>query len=89
MALSHCITTFCSIFMTIARYGHIKYKDSTLWIVILASWEIAFVEYCFQVPANRIGPYPFQRRTIENHPKSDYPSCVLRLFSAAHQQAFE
>jgi hypothetical protein len=45
--------------------------------------DIAFIEYRFQVPENRIGPYPFQHRTIENHPKSDYPSCELRLFGAA------
>ena len=49
------LLTVSNIFMTIAWYGHLKYKDSPLWIVILASWGIAFVEYCFQVPANRIG----------------------------------
>jgi len=57
-----------NIFMTIAWYGHLKYKDSPLWIVILASWGIAFVEYCFQVPANRIGHYQFsaaQLKTIQ------------------------
>jgi hypothetical protein len=42
-------------FMTAAWYGHLKYKSSPLWIAILASWGIAFVEYCFQVPANRWG----------------------------------
>ena len=41
--------------MTIAWYGHLKYKSQALWKVILVSWLIAFVEYCFQVPANRIG----------------------------------
>jgi hypothetical protein len=41
--------------MTFAWYGHLKYKQSPLWIAILASWGIAFIEYCFQVPANRIG----------------------------------
>jgi uncharacterized protein (DUF486 family) len=44
-----------NIFMTFAWYGHLKFKHSPLWIVILASWGIAFFEYCFQVPANRIG----------------------------------
>ena len=68
------LLTVSNIFMTFAWYGHLKYKDSPLWIVILASWGIAFVEYCFQVPANRIGHYQFQRRPIENHPESDYPS---------------
>jgi len=44
-----------NVFMTIAWYGHLKYKSSALWKVVLVSWLIAFVEYCFQVPANRIG----------------------------------
>lgn len=41
--------------MTVAWYGHLKYKSSPLWIVILISWGIAFFEYCLQVPANRMG----------------------------------
>ena len=44
-----------NIFMTFAWYGHLKFKSAPLWIVIIASWGIAFFEYCFQVPANRIG----------------------------------
>lgn len=48
-------------FMTIAWYGHLKFNAShgerplPLILVILASWGIAFFEYCFQVPANRLG----------------------------------
>jgi uncharacterized protein (DUF486 family) len=42
-------------FMTFAWYGHLKYEKTALWVVILVSWGIAFFEYCFQVPANRIG----------------------------------
>lgn len=42
-------------FMTLAWYGHLKYKDTSLWIVIVVSWGIALFEYIFQVPANRIG----------------------------------
>lgn len=49
------LLSISNIFMTIAWYGHLKYKTSPLWIVILISWGIAFFEYCFQVPANRIG----------------------------------
>lgn len=42
--------------MTFAWYGHLKsLKESPLWIVILISWGVAFFEYCFQVPANRLG----------------------------------
>ena len=44
-----------NVFMTFAWYGHLKFKSSALWVVILASWGIAFLEYCFQVPANRLG----------------------------------
>lgn len=47
--------TISNIFMTIAWYGHLRYKSSPLFKVILISWVIAFVEYCFQVPANRWG----------------------------------
>jgi uncharacterized protein (DUF486 family) len=46
-------------FMTIAWYGHLKYKDKPLVWVILISWLIALFEYSFQVPANRIGAQTF------------------------------
>jgi uncharacterized protein (DUF486 family) len=42
-------------FMTVAWYGHLKFKGSALWIAILASWIIALPEYALQVPANRLG----------------------------------
>jgi uncharacterized protein (DUF486 family) len=54
--------------MTFAWYGHLKFRESRLWKAILISWLIAFVEYCFQVPANRIGSYqysPAQLKTIQ------------------------
>jgi uncharacterized protein len=44
-----------NIFMTFAWYGHLKFTDRPLWIVIAVSWGIAFFEYCLQVPANRLG----------------------------------
>lgn len=49
------LLTLSNIFMTFAWYGHLKFKESPLWIAILASWGIAFFEYCLQVPANRLG----------------------------------
>ena len=49
------LLTISNVFMTFAWYGHLKHKSTALWIVILVSWGIAFFEYCFQVPANRIG----------------------------------
>ena len=62
------LLTISNVFMTLAWYGHLKYKDTPLWLAILARWGIAFVEYCFQVPANRIGHYDFtaaQLKTIQ------------------------
>ncbi|MCA1953440.1 MAG: DMT family protein [Hyphomicrobiales bacterium] len=44
-----------NVFMTIAWYGHLKFKGTALPVVILASWGIAFIEYCLAVPANRMG----------------------------------
>ena len=44
-----------NVFMTFAWYGHLKYKSSPIFFAILVSWAIAFVEYCFAVPANRMG----------------------------------
>ena len=45
-----------NVFMTYAWYGHLKYlHNQQLWVVVLASWGIAFFEYCFMVPANRLG----------------------------------
>ena len=57
-----------NIFMTFAWYGHLRHRDAALWKVVLISWLIAFLEYCFQVPANRIGSYQFstvQLKTIQ------------------------
>lgn len=53
------LLTVSNVFMTFAWYGHLRFKESALWKVILVSWLIAFAEYCFQVPANRIGHYQF------------------------------
>ncbi len=44
-----------NLFMTFAWYGHLKFKDRPLWLVVLASWGIALFEYCLAVPANRWG----------------------------------
>ena len=62
------LLTISNIFMTFAWYGHLKYKNTALWIVVLVSWSIAFLKYCFQVPANRIGHEFFsaaQLKTIQ------------------------
>lgn len=53
------LLTISNIFMTFAWYGHLKHKNTALWQAVLASWGIAFLEYCFQVPANRLGSQYF------------------------------
>jgi len=59
MALSYVtpilLLAISNIFMTFAWYGHLKFGSKPLIIVIVVSWGIAFIEYCFAVPANRIG----------------------------------
>ncbi len=59
----------CSnVFMTFAWYGHLRFKDRPLYLVILVSWGIAFIEYCFAVPANRYGSAVYsaaQLKTIQ------------------------
>jgi uncharacterized protein (DUF486 family) len=57
-----------NVFMTIAWYGHLKFTDRPLWLVVVVSWGIAFFEYCLQVPGNRIGYRvydPAQLKTIQ------------------------
>ena len=62
------LLTISNVFMTFAWYGHLRYRSSPLWIAIGVSWLIAGFEYCFQVPANRIGYGRFtgaQLKTIQ------------------------
>jgi uncharacterized protein len=57
-----------NVFMTLAWYGHLRFKEVSLPIVILAAWGIAFVEYCLAVPANRWGSAVYttaQLKTIQ------------------------
>jgi uncharacterized protein len=62
------LLTISNIFMTFAWYGHLRFRESPLWAAIVVSWMIAFAEYSFQVPANRIGSSQFstaQLKTIQ------------------------
>lgn len=59
------LLTLSNIFMTFAWYGHLKFKDSALWLAILVSWLIAGAEYCFQVPANRYGHGQFSAAELK------------------------
>jgi len=67
--LAPVILLLCSnLFMTLAWYGHLKFKSVPLVTVVLVSWGIAFVEYCFAVPANRTGSAvysPAELKTIQ------------------------
>jgi uncharacterized protein (DUF486 family) len=68
MLMKSVLLLVSNVFMTMAWYGHLRFRDRALWAVILVSWLIAFVEYCFQVPANRIGYGQFtaaQLKTIQ------------------------
>jgi uncharacterized protein len=62
------LLTASNVFMTFAWYGHLRYRNVSIWTAIIASWGIAFFEYCFQVPANRWGYGEFnavQLKTIQ------------------------
>ncbi len=62
------LLTISNVFMTFAWYGHLRHRSAPLFLTILASWGIAFFEYCFQVPANRWGYDEFnaaQLKTIQ------------------------
>jgi uncharacterized protein (DUF486 family) len=74
------LLTCSNIFMTIAWYGHLKFRHSLLWKVILISWGIAFFEYVLQVPANRWGSYvysPFQLKIMQEV----ITLCVFTVFA--------
>ena len=49
------LLSFSNLFMTVAWYGHLKFKMAPLWAAVMVSWLIALPEYMFQVPANRLG----------------------------------
>lgn len=62
------LLTVSNVFMTFAWYGHLKFKNTAIFYAILVSWGIAFAEYCFMVPANRIGSSVYttaQLKTIQ------------------------
>jgi uncharacterized protein (DUF486 family) len=68
LALPVILLLVSNVFMTFAWYGHLKFTDRPLWIVVVVSWGIAFFEYCLAVPANRYGSFvytPAQLKTIQ------------------------
>ncbi len=74
----------CSnVFMTFAWYGHLKFKDRPLWIVILASWGIALFEYCLAVPANRVGSGVYSAAQLKGM-QEVITLAVFAVFSATY-----
>ncbi len=69
-----------NVFMTLAWYGHLKFKTSPLWIAILASWGIAFIEYCLAVPANRFGSSVYSTAQLKTM-QEVITLCVFAAFS--------
>lgn len=78
LAIPVVLLVLSNIFMMFAWYGHLKYKSAPLWIVIIASWLIAFFEYCLQVPANRYGSQYFSTAQL----KTMQEAITLVVFAA-------
>ncbi|MGP9820287.1 DMT family protein [Salinarimonas sp. NSM] len=69
-----------NVFMTVAWYGHLKFPGAPLWGVVLASWGIAFFEYCLAVPANRIGHGTYSAAELKTI-QEVITLCVFAVFS--------
>ncbi len=77
-----------NIFMTFAWYGHLKFRSSALWAVVLASWGIAFFEYWLAVPANRIGHQVYSAAELKTI-QEVVTLCVFAAFSVLYlREAF-
>lgn len=72
-----------NVFMTLAWYGHLKFKSAPLLAVILVSWGIAFVEYCLAVPANRIGHQVYSAAQLKTM-QEVITLCVFVVFSVVY-----
>lgn len=82
------LLTISNVFMTFAWYGHLRFKETPLWKVIIISWMIAFVEYCFQVPANRWGHQHFSAAQLKIIQEA-ITLCVFIVFSILYlKEAF-
>jgi len=74
--------TISNLFITFAWYGHLKYGEVPLYKVIVVRWLIAFLEYCFQVPANRIGSYEFT--AVLRKTSRSYYAASIQFFSVLY-----
>jgi hypothetical protein len=74
------LLTVSNIFMTFAWYGHLKYRSEALWKAILASWGIAFFEYCFPSSGKPYRLVRIHHRSAQDHPGSDHLIGVFCFF---------
>lgn len=72
-----------NVFMTLAWYGHLSFKEKPLLVVILVSWGIAFVEYCLAVPANRLGHAVYSAAELKTI-QEVVTLCVFAAFSVLY-----
>lgn len=72
-----------NVFMTFAWYGHLKVEKGPLWIIVLASWGIAFFEYWLAVPANRIGREVYSPAELKTM-QEVITLAVFAIFSATY-----
>ena len=72
-----------NVFMTFAWYGHLKFTDRPLWLVVMASWGIAFIEYWFAVPANRYGAAVYSGAELKTI-QEVVTLCVFAVFSVLY-----
>ena len=72
-----------NVFMTTAWYGHLRFKSAPLWLVIIASWGIALLEYCLAVPANRYGSALYSTAQLKTM-QEVITLCVFVGFSALY-----
>ena len=76
LVLSNC-------FMTFAWYGHLRFKEQPLYLVVFVSWCIAFLEYCFAVPANRFGSAAYSVAQLKTM-QEVITLCVFAVFSVLY-----
>ena len=72
-----------NVFMTLAWYGHLRFKETPLITVIFVAWGIAFIEYCMAVPANRLGQRRLYDRAAQDHAGGDH-ALRVRGFSVLY-----
>lgn len=77
------LLTMSNVFMTFAWYGHLKFTNKPLWLVIVVSWGIAFFEYCLAVPANRYGSAVYSPAELKTM-QEVITLTVFSIFSVAY-----